>query len=290
VAAGRLKGALGIPVVMNFLDHLTGFMESWPRWLMPRSVLRRLMAYELSLPQRHDADAVLTVSDELAERFAQMGFDEDRLLPIYFGHDAELFRLSTEPKPDVPTVVMHGSFDRHHLGPIALDAIVAVSQARPETRFLFVGRETGALRGLLRKIRKRAPGAHLECTGFVHYQEIAGQLGRAHAGIIPYESSSGAHCAFVAKLVEYLAMGLPVVSTPLAGVQRYFEGTESIRFSEFDGRQFAQDLLDVLENPPSAAVLEKAATSVACKLDWSTICDRAVDRLELVVEEVHTRE
>ena len=69
VAAGRLKADLGVPVVMNFLDFLTGFMESWPPWAMPRFVLRRLMAYELSLPKRHDADAVLTVSEGLARRF-----------------------------------------------------------------------------------------------------------------------------------------------------------------------------------------------------------------------------
>ncbi|SVB57811.1 uncharacterized protein METZ01_LOCUS210665, partial [marine metagenome] len=36
VAAGKLKTDLGVPVVMNFLDFLTGFMESWPAWTMPR--------------------------------------------------------------------------------------------------------------------------------------------------------------------------------------------------------------------------------------------------------------
>ena len=34
VAAGKLKSDLNIPTVMNFLDYLTGFMESWPRWVM----------------------------------------------------------------------------------------------------------------------------------------------------------------------------------------------------------------------------------------------------------------
>jgi glycosyltransferase involved in cell wall biosynthesis len=30
VAAGPLRRRLGVPVVMNFLDFLTGFMETWP--------------------------------------------------------------------------------------------------------------------------------------------------------------------------------------------------------------------------------------------------------------------
>ena len=66
VAAGKLKSDLNLPVVMNFLDYLTGFMESWPRWVIPRVILNRLMRFELNLPIRYDADAVLTVSTELA--------------------------------------------------------------------------------------------------------------------------------------------------------------------------------------------------------------------------------
>jgi hypothetical protein len=31
--------------------------------------------------------------------------------------------------------------------------------------------------------------------------------------MVPYEESTGTHCAFVAKIVEYLATGLPVAST-----------------------------------------------------------------------------
>src|SRR5207247_2644285 len=42
VAAGLLKQRLRAPVVMNFLDFLTGFMETWPPWLMPTPVLSRL--------------------------------------------------------------------------------------------------------------------------------------------------------------------------------------------------------------------------------------------------------
>jgi hypothetical protein len=35
VAAGKLKRRLGVPVVMNFPDLLTGFMETWPATSRP---------------------------------------------------------------------------------------------------------------------------------------------------------------------------------------------------------------------------------------------------------------
>ena len=282
VAAGKLKADLGVPVVMNFLDFLTGFMESWPAWAMPRFVLRRLMAYELSLPKRHDADAVLTVSDELARRFAETGFDPERLLSIHYGHDAKLFQPRTENR-EPGTVAMHGSFDTHHLGPIAIRAITNIALAKPETHFLFIGRETDAVKKLAKRVFAAAPLAKLECTGFVPYGEVAQRLGQAGVGIIPYESSSGTHCAFVAKLVEYAALGLPVVSTPLAGVKSFFGDEPSVRFSAFDGDQFANDVIDLLDNPPPRAESERLARRVAAELDWPVICTKAVDRLEAIV-------
>ena len=282
VAAGKLKADLGVPIVMNFLDFLTGFMESWPAWAMPRFVLRRLMAYELSLPKRHDADAVLTVSDELARRFAETGFDPERLLSIHYGHDAKLFQPRTENR-EPGTVAMHGSFDTHHLGPIAIRAITNIALARPETHFLFIGRETDAVKKLAKRVLAAAPLAKLECTGFVPYGEVAQRLGQAGVGIIPYESSSGTHCAFVAKLVEYAALGLPVVSTPLAGVKSFFGDEPSVRFSAFDGDQFTNDVIDLLDNPPPRAESERLARRVAAELDWPVICTKAVDRLEAIV-------
>ncbi len=46
VAAGRLKRRTGLPVVMNFPDLLTGFMETWPPYVAPKPLhSRALMRY-----------------------------------------------------------------------------------------------------------------------------------------------------------------------------------------------------------------------------------------------------
>ena len=106
VTAGRLRAKLRVPVVMNFLDYLTGFMETWPAYLAPKPFLAAIKKFELSLPSTYEADGVLTVSDTLADYFADAGYPRTRLLPIYYGYDAELFPLRT-PKPiSRPTVVI----------------------------------------------------------------------------------------------------------------------------------------------------------------------------------------
>lgn len=282
VAAGTLKRRLGIPIVINLLDCLTGFLETWPPWLMPRPVARALVRFETSLPRRAQADAVLTVSDPLRERILATGYPAERTRAIYYGYDASLFRPAVGPRATTAEVVMHGSFDHHHLGPIAHRAVAEVLRLRPGVRFRFVGPRTPAVDRLFRVVLGAHPTAHLECTGFVPYSEVPGVLATADVGITPYEPSTGTHCAFVAKTVEYLASGLPVVSTPLESALRYYRGLEAVRFSEADGTGFARGVIDWLDRTVSERrdLVEPARQKVAAELDWPRLCARAAETIE----------
>ncbi len=289
VAAGRLRRELHLPTVLNFLDYLTGFMETWPSWVMPGPVVRALTRFELSLPRRYEVDGVMTVSTPLADRFIATGYPGSRVRPIQYGYDAAKFApLPPELWPGMdrpPVVVMHGSFDQHHLGAIASDALRSVFSVRPEVTFRFVGRETPSLKQFAAKLRTACPGIRLELTGFVPYTEVARRVADADLGLVPYEESNGTHCAFVAKAVEYLGCGLPVISTPLENLRRYFADEPAIRFSGFDGASFAAGILGWLDVPPPVrrVTAAKAAVRVSGSLDWRKVTANAVDFVEAVV-------
>jgi glycosyltransferase involved in cell wall biosynthesis len=290
VAAGWLKKRLRVPVVMNFLDHLTGFMETWPIWLMPPPALAVLKRYELSLPLRYDADGVLTVSDTLADLFVRSGYPRRKITPIYYGYDADLFTYDEDVakarSDSRPVIVMHGSLDHHHLQRIALEAMARVHEARPQAVFRFVGHRTGALETFLRSARRRLPNLPVECTGFVPYREVARQVADATIGMVPYEESNGTHCAFVAKIVEYLGLGLPVVSTPLDSARRYFGDEPLVRFSGFNGASFAERILSWLDEPVARRLEmgQAASLRVRQELDWRVICRNAVGFVETSVK------
>ena len=288
VAAGRLKRKLAVPVVMNFPDLLTGFMETWRTWLAPRPLVEALKRFEISLPSRFGADGVLTVSDTLADYFAERGFPREKILPIYYGYDAGKFPFRVRPAPAIPPViVMHGSFDAHHLGPIAFDAIQFVTRQRPRVVFRFVGKKTATLEGFLNQARKQIPDFKFEAMGFVPYAEVARHLADASVGIVPYEESAGTHCAFVAKVVEYVASGLPAVSTPLKSIQRYFQDDPMVRFSKFDGEDFGKTIIGWLDESPKTWQIGACASAarVQAELDWRPLCRKAVD----FVEKISTR-
>jgi glycosyltransferase involved in cell wall biosynthesis len=182
---------------------------------------------------------------------------------------------------------MHGSFDAHHLGDIALGAIRYVTKQKPAAIFRFVGRQTGPLQAFLRRAQDGIPGFKFETTGFVSYDDVSKHLANANVGMVPYEESAGTHCAFVAKVVEYVASGLPSVCTPLKSIQRYFQNEPMIRFSKFDGEDFGRKIASWLDEVPLNWQIEacNSAARVQAELDWQPLCRKAVN----FVEEVYAR-
>ena len=283
VAAGKLKARLKLPVIMNFPDLLTGFMDTWPGYVAPRPVVGMLKRYELSLPTRYGVDGLLTVSDTLADRFAQTGFPRDRIQPIYYGYDAQYFPFRDQQRSpkQPPVVVMHGSFDAHHLGEIAFGAIRHVTQHRPGAVFRFVGKRTASLEKLLARAQAGVPGFKSETPGFVPYGDVAKHLVDANVGIVPYEESDGTHCAFVAKVVEYVAVGLPAVCTSIQSIATYFKDDPMVKFSTFDGEDFGRKIIATLDEPTKEpGIAAKSAARVRAELDWQPLCRKAVDTME----------
>jgi glycosyltransferase involved in cell wall biosynthesis len=289
VAAGKLKARLKTPVVMNFPDLLTGFMETWPAWIAPRPLITALERFEISMPARYGVDGVLAISDTLADYFAERGFPREKILPIYYGYDAAKFpfQARTFDTKRPPVIVMHGSFDAHHLGKIALGAISYVTKMRQDAIFRFVGRETASLQNFLRRAQNEVPGFKFETTGFVSYDDVSKHLADATVGMVPYEESAGTHCAFVAKVVEYVASGLPAVCTPLKSIRRFFHDDPMIRFSEFDGEDFGRKIVSWLTDMPAdwQTAARKSAMRVEAELDWRPLCRKAVD----FIEQTHAR-
>ncbi len=106
----------------------------------------------------------------------------------------------------------------------------------------------------------------------VRHADVPKYLADADVGIVPYEESVGTHCAFAAKPVEYSAVGVPVVCTPLKSVMSYFKDVPLIRFSKFDGADFGRTVLSWLdESPKQIAAYGKSASEKVRELIWTGV-------------------
>ena len=89
---------------------------------------------------------------------------------------------------------------------------------------------------------------------------------------------------FVAKIVEYVATGLPTVCTPLKSVQGYFKNDPLVKFAAFDGENFGKRILEWLAAPATSwqPFAETSSARVRAELDWQPLCRKAVDFAEQI--------
>jgi glycosyltransferase involved in cell wall biosynthesis len=69
-------------------------------------------------------------------------------------------------------------------------------------------------------------------TGFIPYAKLSGYLGLTTVAINPMKPGMVSHTAFPHKVIQYMASGLPVVTTKLDGLYKTFGDTSGLTWSE----------------------------------------------------------
>jgi glycosyltransferase involved in cell wall biosynthesis len=202
----RLVGRLGERMVIyHCVDEYAAFSG------VPREALLRM---ERDLVRR--ADIVFASAEQLcAERRA--------LNPnthfVRHGVDVAHFSRALDPATPVPHDVR--SLPRPVIGFfglladwVDLDVVRALALARPRWSFALVGKVDTDLGPLEKQ-------ANVHLLGQKPYGSLPDYCRAFDVGIIPFRSNALTLRANPLKLREYLAAGLPVVSTPLPEVARY---------------------------------------------------------------------
>lgn len=197
---GRLDPAL---VVYHCVDEYSEFAGA------PRAALREM---EQALARR--ADLVLASSERLAAERRPLN---PRTHFVSHGVDVEHFRaalrlappadLAALPRPVVGFVGLLAEW-------VDLGLLAAVARRLPHASVALIGRATtdlGPLAGL--------PNVHR--LGPRPYAALPACCAGFDVGVIPFRLNALTTRANPLKLREYLAAGLPVVSTPLPEVARY---------------------------------------------------------------------
>jgi glycosyltransferase involved in cell wall biosynthesis len=161
------------------------------------------------------ADLVIASAPALAERMRTLS---GNVLHAPNVADTELFATALEPGPvdpalaalPRPRVVFTGAVVATKLD---FDLLASVARARPDWSFALVGPVGAGDPGTDVSGLAALPNLHL--LGSRRYQELPAVLRGADAGLIPYAVNRLTRSIFPMKVREYLAAGLPVVSTEL---------------------------------------------------------------------------
>jgi glycosyltransferase involved in cell wall biosynthesis len=129
---------------------------------------------------------------------------------------------------------------------VDLDLIRHLSESFPRTSFVLIGRSDVDLKNL-------ADRPNIHALGFVPYAELPKYARYFDVGLIPFVLNQLTRAVNPLKLMEYFALGLPVLSTRLPELEN-IEGPLRLAVTQDD---FSMGLRDILENrnafPPEEA-------------------------------------
>jgi glycosyltransferase involved in cell wall biosynthesis len=169
------------------------------------------------------ADLVLTSAPALAERLR--GVSENVLYAPNVA-DTELFASALDDGPvdpaidrlPRPRIVFTGAVVATKLD---MDLLVALARAKRDWSFALVGPIGPGDPRTDPSALAAEPNLHL--LGRRPYEQLPSVLRGADAGLIPYARNELTNSIFPMKVYEYLAAGLPVVSTPLPALSEIDE-------------------------------------------------------------------
>lgn len=207
------------------------------------------------------ADLVFVQSDSFAGRFASLN---DRIHQFRFGVNLDAFDpVLVQPSSDLsglprPILGYSGGIHRH----VDLDLVGAVARAFPYGSVVLVGPHQRDVEPL-----RHIPNVHL--LGQRPFAGLATLVAAFDVGLIPYERTTYTETVFPTKLFEYLAMGIPVVSTRLPEVASLALPAFAVRLASG-----SDDFVEKARVAVSAPVDRAALRQIALAHDWSAIVRR----------------
>jgi glycosyltransferase involved in cell wall biosynthesis len=197
------------------------------------------------------ADHVLAVHELHRRRLEQSGIAANKISVVLNAPDQKIFgRKGTTSSSDrYFTVVCHGTITKRLGIDVALKALALLRERSPDTRLIVIGggdylSEAKSLAGRLRVQQL------VEFIPPVPVEELPQIIQRGSVGLVPNHASPATHLMLPVKLLEYAALGLPVIASRLRTIEHYF-GDSAVRFFEPDDPAALADAIAAIHNDPS---------------------------------------
>lgn len=274
----RLRRATGLPTIYDIHEANADFIAV--KDYLPSVVRRPLAALFRRLEPRlaRGESGLIFADDAIAADFAD--FSGPRATLFNFPGRDLIDRgaaAAHAPRPE-PLVLYLGGLERNRGAALMIAAFAEVVAQIPAARLLIVGhfmppdleqevRADAAVRGI---------GHAITITGRVPFERIGDYLSRAAVGWVAWQPVAKNRKNIPTKLFEYMAYGLPIVSSDLPSTRPFVEhGVNGLLVTADSPSAHAAALRQLLSNPQTAATMGHAGrASVETRYNWEAMVPR----------------
>jgi glycosyltransferase involved in cell wall biosynthesis len=275
---------VGVPVLLDLHEAMPEFFRSrFPGAANPLSyrLLRLQERFSIGF-----ANELLTVNEPLAERLRGFGVSPDRLTVILNSPDLRLF----DPAAHTPRSFMaDGTLKLVYAGAITpvyeldvvLRAVAAMRRRRPDVnvRADLYGRGDAA-ESLEALAVELGVADRVSLRGRIPIEEVPAAIAAADVGIAPTRLDAFTAMSLSTKILEYAAMGKPVVASRLPTVERYFEPDTLAAYEPGDPEAMATAILRLVDEPGDRQERVERTRTRVDELSW----ERQAETYRAVIE------
>jgi glycosyltransferase involved in cell wall biosynthesis len=237
------------------------------------------------------SDAVVTVSDPVKYGIlVKHGIPDESICVAANFADDELFALRSTPELDgTVKMIFHGTIlERYGLKDL-IEALAKVKRRSSiSVRIIGEGDFAAELKKLIRD---------LELEEMVYFEnklyplvEIPEIVSQFHVGLAPLQMSPSTNYGLPSKVIEYLALGMPVITVPNTAISFYLKPGDCLFYEPGNVEQLALILNRIAENPSELTPYRERARQIRHKFLWSHESMRYVQLLkDLAWKKVGTR-
>ncbi len=282
-----LRWLTGKPTVYDVHEAYADFIkvkDYMPAWL--RHPIAWVFGWLEPLLARLQSGLIFA-DDQIATSFERLRYPKTTLFNFpERGFVEDAIAATSEIEERQPVVLYLGALERNRGSRLMVEAFQQVWQAFPEARLLQVGHLMPA--DLEQEMRadaeQRGIAKAITITGRVPFEEIGEYLKQAAVGWVTWQPVPKNQKNIPTKLFEYMAYGLPVVSSNLPSTRPFVQdGENGYLVVADDPVAHAQAILRLLRDPEAASAMgQRGQELVRSRWNW----DEMEKRLLLLFQEL----
>jgi glycosyltransferase involved in cell wall biosynthesis len=268
VFAAWLPRLQGVPVVLDIHDILPEFYTS-KFSSRPKSAMFRFLQL-IEKVSGSFANHVIVANHIWQKRLLSRSFENGKCTVVLNSPDRAIFRKSGGAPVATTrmTLLYPGSINWHQGLDLAIRAFAKIEGIVPHVDFHIYGE--GPLKQDLVNL---AAQLHLENRVLFHkpiaLREMAKVIETADLGIVPKRSDNFGNEAFSTKILEFMALGVPVIVADTLVDKYYFDDSVVYFFQAGNEDDLARRMVELIQNPERRRVQAEKATRFVNKNDWN---------------------
>ena len=276
---------MGARIVLHLLDHTPGVYADHFKIGAGHPVVRCLKMIEKLCA--HWADHIIVTQNASRKMLIKSGIRPSKITVILNVPDEGNF-TAPPAAPRIKTVfklLTHGVLVERYRVQTLIKAVPELLKEIPALKVEIVG--DGEYQSKLEELaRSLGVADRVDFTGRVPFKQIPAHIAAADVCVVAIPT--GVNPAIPLKLLEYLAMGKPVVVNYFSTIQAYFDDTTMMFFRPDDEHDLARCVLELYRDPARRAALAAAGAAMYKKYKWSAMKHEYINVFERYFDSLET--